>query len=126
MDREQIKALLQRLTLENEHLLVDQVPDLLAAIDELSERAEAAEERERSCYAWAHAARTKKNGLPPSRALRWIDEMGQRIYQKKDLHERLEHHHTGGVVICSRGCCPGCSDCYGESIGCHQDPCVCK
>jgi hypothetical protein len=44
----------------------------------------------------------------------------------KDLHERLEHHHTGGVVICSRGCCPGCSDCYGESIGCHQDPCVCK
>jgi len=31
-----------------------------------------------SCFAWAKAARTKGSGLPPSRALRWIDEMGDR------------------------------------------------
>lgn len=29
------------------------------------------------------------------------------------------------VMVCSIGCCPGCQDCYGMSIGCHQDPCRC-
>lgn len=27
--------------------------------------------------------------------------------------------------VCSIGCCAGCQDCYGMSIGCHQDPCRC-
>lgn len=29
------------------------------------------------------------------------------------------------VIACSYGCCPGCQDCYGYSIGCHQEPCRC-
>lgn len=29
------------------------------------------------------------------------------------------------VIYCSQGCCPGCQDCYGMSIGCHQSPCRC-
>lgn len=30
------------------------------------------------------------------------------------------------VMVCTIGCCPGCQDCYGMSIGCHQRPCRCK
>lgn len=29
------------------------------------------------------------------------------------------------LIVCGIGCCPGCQDCYGMSIGCHQDPCRC-
>ena len=29
------------------------------------------------------------------------------------------------IVFCSIGCCPGCQDCYGMSLGCHQNPCRC-
>lgn len=29
------------------------------------------------------------------------------------------------LIVCTIGCCPGCQDCYGMSIGCHQDPCRC-
>lgn len=28
-------------------------------------------------------------------------------------------------IICTIGCCPGCQDCWGMSIGCHQNPCRC-
>lgn len=28
-------------------------------------------------------------------------------------------------MMCRAGCCPGCRDCYGMQIGCHQDPCRC-
>lgn len=31
----------------------------------------------------------------------------------------------GAVIFCSMGCCPGCQNCYGYSLGCHQDPCRC-
>jgi hypothetical protein len=30
-----------------------------------------------------------------------------------------------GIILCRIGCCPGCQDCYGMSLGCHQDPCRC-
>ena len=29
------------------------------------------------------------------------------------------------VIVCGPACCPGCQDCYGYGIGCHQDPCRC-
>ncbi len=29
------------------------------------------------------------------------------------------------AFVCSMGCCAGCQDCYGMSIGCHQEPCRC-
>lgn len=29
------------------------------------------------------------------------------------------------IIVCVQGCCPGCQDCFGMSIGCHQDPCRC-
>jgi len=29
------------------------------------------------------------------------------------------------VWACAIGCCPGCQDCYGMSLGCHQNPCRC-
>ena len=29
------------------------------------------------------------------------------------------------TIVCAIGCCPGCQDCYGMSLGCHQDPCRC-
>lgn len=32
---------------------------------------------------------------------------------------------TPRVIVCGPGCCPGCQDCFGMSIGCHQDPCRC-
>lgn len=32
---------------------------------------------------------------------------------------------SGGIIVCSQGCCPGCQDCFGMSIGCHQSPCRC-
>lgn len=34
---------------------------------------------------------------------------------------------SGAVVAsyCGIGCCAGCQDCYGMSIGCHQEPCRC-
>lgn len=28
-------------------------------------------------------------------------------------------------VGCRMGCCPGCQDCFGMSLGCHQAPCRC-
>jgi hypothetical protein len=61
---------------------VDHEARWLATIDQIIEQRDAAEEREMSCYAWAKAARKKGSGLPPSRALRWIDEMGDRIFAK--------------------------------------------
>jgi hypothetical protein len=30
------------------------------------------------------------------------------------------------AFVCGPGCCPGCQDCYGMSIGCHQQPCRCE
>lgn len=30
-----------------------------------------------------------------------------------------------GLAYCKIGCCAGCQDCYGMSIGCHQEPCRC-
>src|SRR5271163_1101947 len=30
------------------------------------------------------------------------------------------------IIVCYQDCCPGCQDCYGMSIGCHQQPCRCK
>ena len=32
---------------------------------------------------------------------------------------------TDGTIYCAEGCCGGCDDCYGYSIGCHQAPCRC-
>lgn len=29
------------------------------------------------------------------------------------------------VIACGPGCCPGCDQCYGMQIGCHQNPCRC-
>lgn len=29
------------------------------------------------------------------------------------------------TIVCHYGCCPGCQDCYGMGLGCHQDPCRC-
>lgn len=29
------------------------------------------------------------------------------------------------VRICAVGCCPGCSDCFGMQLNCHQTPCRC-
>lgn len=29
------------------------------------------------------------------------------------------------VIVCGPGCCPGCDQCYGMQIGCHQNPCRC-
>jgi hypothetical protein len=51
----------------------------VADVEWLFAYVDALEEREKSIYAWAKAARTKGSGLPPSRALRWIDELGDRI-----------------------------------------------
>ena len=31
-----------------------------------------------------------------------------------------------GAIVCMQGCCAGCQDCYGMSIGCHQEPCRCS
>jgi hypothetical protein len=50
-----------------------------ATIIELRKELAAARELQRSIFAWAKAARTKGSGLPPTRALRWIDELGDRI-----------------------------------------------
>ena len=32
---------------------------------------------------------------------------------------------SADVIVCGPGCCPGCQDCYGMQIGCHQEPCRC-
>ena len=40
------------------------------------------------------------------------------------MTDRIEE--TPVVMVCSPGCCPGCQDCYGMQIGCHQAPCRCS
>lgn len=32
---------------------------------------------------------------------------------------------TDVMFVCGSGCCPGCMDCCGTGIGCHQVPCRC-
>lgn len=29
------------------------------------------------------------------------------------------------IIVCGPGCCPGCQNCFGMGIGCHQNPCAC-
>ena len=29
------------------------------------------------------------------------------------------------IIACGPACCPGCEDCYGTGMGCHQVPCRC-
>lgn len=58
-----------------------QVLSLVAALRSTREQRELAEDRLRSVCAWAKNARHPKiSGLPPSRALRWIDELGDRLF----------------------------------------------
>ena len=73
-------------------------------------------DREKSIYAWAKAARTKGSGLPPSRALRWIDELGDR------LAAREASGAWTALIGSVRGCnhierandCPHCGEGTGE------------
>lgn len=39
-----------------------------------------ADERLRMVCSWAHHARNRKSGLTPAKALRWIDELGERLF----------------------------------------------
>lgn len=84
----------------------------------------------------ANALRKAADEMDHRKMNGWGDYYGASVVESivdgmKARADRIEReaadHQPGGFGhISRRGCCPGCANCYGMSIGCHREPCACK